>query len=276
MRVPVAVKLLGLLLGSTLFYTWVGSLVPQKEVHPPEVVEMSEDISTEEMVSIGQELFEGKGLCNTCHTIGSSGALRFPDLAGIATRAGGRVPGLGPLEYMAQSLYQPEAYIVPGFNPGMPAIDKPPIGLSDDEIRAVIAYLQTLGGEATMTMATSIPYAQGAEPTSDVDPPGGADVADAIAGSDTVAPPATAGVTPAGDISAAGALLERYGCTECHALEAGGEETLAGVGDRLDRVAIQRALVDHEPPLPATYTGRVTLAEVRAMTDYLSRLRGEG
>lgn len=276
MRVPVAVKLLGLLLGSTLFYAWVGSLVPQKEVHPPEVVELAEDMSTQDLVTIGQGLFEGKGLCNTCHTIGSSGALRFPDLAGIATRAATRVPDHDALEYLAQSLYQPEAYIVPGFNPGMPAIDKPPIVLSDDEIRAVLAYLQTLGGEPTMTMATSIPYAAGAEATSDVDPPGGADVAAAIAGDDTVSPVSATGAVPAGDLDAGGALLARYGCTGCHAMEAGGEETLAGVGARLDRAAIQRALVDHEPPLPATYTGRVTLAEVRTMTEYLSTLRGEG
>lgn len=175
MKVPVTLKLAALALGSTAFYTWVGQLVPQEEVQPPEVVEMSEDLTTEDMVEIGREIFEGKGLCSTCHTIGRSGALRFPDLDGIATRAADRVPGMGALEYMAQSLYDPEAYIVPGFAGGMPAMDRPPIGLSDDEIKAVIAYLQTLGGEATITMASRIPYAEvaeGAEATSDVDPAG--------------------------------------------------------------------------------------------------------
>ncbi|HEX6200601.1 MAG TPA: cytochrome c [Thermoanaerobaculia bacterium] len=175
MKVPVTLKLAGLALGSTMFYTWVGQLVPQEEVQPPVVVEMSQDLTTEDMVEIGQDIFDGKGLCATCHTIGRSGALRFPDLDGIATRAADRVPGLSALEYMAQSLYEPEAYIVPGFNPGMPQIDKAPIGLSDDEIKAVLAYLQTLGGEATITMASQIPYAQGAEATSDVNPPGAGD-----------------------------------------------------------------------------------------------------
>ena len=93
MNVPMPVKLLGLVIGATLFYTWVGALVPQKEVHPPEVVELAEDVSTEELVSIGQTIYEGKGLCNTCHTIGQSGALRFPDLGGIAETAATRVPG---------------------------------------------------------------------------------------------------------------------------------------------------------------------------------------
>ncbi len=31
-------------------------------------------------------------------------------------------------------MYDPNAFIVPGFNPGMPAINKPPIGLTDEEI----------------------------------------------------------------------------------------------------------------------------------------------
>ena len=223
MKVPVSLRLLGLILGATAFYTWVGSLVPQKEVRPPEVVKMSQDMTTDQMVAIGKGIFEGKGLCHTCHTIGKSGALRFPDLAGIATRAATRRPGLDAVSYIAQSIYQPSAFIVPGFNPGMPQIDKPPIALSDDEILAVVAFLQTLGGEPTVTMATKLPYSHGAEPTSDVNPPGGADVDAAIATSDSVAPPATGTVTEAGSATGAAALLDRYGCRECHATEAGGD-----------------------------------------------------
>ena len=45
---------------------------------------------------------------------------------------------------------------MPGFNPGMPPISKPPIGLTDDEILAVIAYLQSLGGTTTVTMETKL------------------------------------------------------------------------------------------------------------------------
>jgi hypothetical protein len=55
-------------------------------------------------------------------------------------------------------LYEPEKFIVPGFNPGMPVINKPPIGLTDQEILCVIAYLQTLGGTASVTLQTSHHY----------------------------------------------------------------------------------------------------------------------
>ena len=162
MRIPLIVKIGALIAATTALYTYIGQLVPQKEVAPPVVVEMSADMTTDDLVRIGRGIAEGKGLCLTCHTVGKSGTtLRFPDLAGIATRAGERVAGFDALTYMAQSIYHPDDYIVPGYNPGMPAIDKPPIGLTDDEIKAVIAYLQSLGGEATITMDTSVPYADG-------------------------------------------------------------------------------------------------------------------
>jgi hypothetical protein len=97
--------------------------------------------------------------------MGQSGALRFPDLEGVDVRAQSRVPGLSDVEYFAQSLYDPNAFIVPGFNPGMPVINQPPIGLTDQEILCVIAYLQTLGGKATVTLQTTHRYyAGGAAP----------------------------------------------------------------------------------------------------------------
>jgi hypothetical protein len=37
----------------------------------------------------------------------------------------------------------------------MPQIDKPPIGLNEQEIIAVIAYLQSLGGTPDVTLETT-------------------------------------------------------------------------------------------------------------------------
>lgn len=156
MRVPVTVKIAVLTVATTAFYTLVGQLVPQKEVQPPEETELSEEMTQDELLDAGRQIMEGKGLCFTCHTVGKSGALRFPDLDGIGARAGERVAGLSAVQYLAQSLYEPEAFIVPGFNPGMPVINKPPVGLSDQEIRAVIAYLQSMGGEVTVTLDTTV------------------------------------------------------------------------------------------------------------------------
>ena len=133
-------------------------MVPQKEVQPPQETVLRADLTTADMVKVGREIMQGKGLCSTCHTIGKSGALRFPDLDGVAVRAQSRVPGLSDVEYFAQSMYEPDAFIVPGFNPGMPPINKPPIGLNDQEILCVIAYLQSLGGTPSVTLETTHKY----------------------------------------------------------------------------------------------------------------------
>ena len=158
MKIPLMLRIGFLVFATTGFYTYVGQMVPQKEVQPPAEIVLRTDLTTAEMVKIGREIMEGKGLCLTCHTIGKTGALRFPDLAGVDVRAKSREPGLSDVEYFAQAMYEPNAFIVPGFNPGMPTINKPPIGLTDQEILCVIAYLQSLGGTPTVTLQTSHRY----------------------------------------------------------------------------------------------------------------------
>ncbi len=158
MKMPVSLNVVLLVVGSSLFYTYVGQLVPQKQLMPPAEVLIAADLTTDQMVKVGFEVVQQKGLCLTCHTVGKGGAgLRFPDLAGIGDRAKSRKPGMDDVHYLAESLYHPDVYIVPGFNPGMPVINKPPIGLTDTEILCVIAWLQSLGGTPSVTMTTKLP-----------------------------------------------------------------------------------------------------------------------
>jgi hypothetical protein len=190
MTVPVIVRIGGLVVLTTGFYMYVGQMVPQKEVQPPAEVAIKSDLGPAEMAKIGRQIMEGKGFCLTCHTIGkTSGPYRFPDLANVDVRAKTREPGLSDVEYFAQAMYEPNAFIVPGFNPGMPTINKPPIGLSDQEILCVIAYLQTLGGTTTVTLQTKHHYNSGAAAA----PAGGAPAPGAAPG----APPTPAPATPA-------------------------------------------------------------------------------
>ncbi|HSN68017.1 MAG TPA: hypothetical protein VLV48_02150, partial [Thermoanaerobaculia bacterium] len=86
MTIPITLRIGVLVLATTAFYTYVGQMVPQKEVQPPQEIAISTDLTTADMVKVGREIMEGKGLCVTCHTIGKSGALRFPDLEGIGAR----------------------------------------------------------------------------------------------------------------------------------------------------------------------------------------------
>jgi mono/diheme cytochrome c family protein len=165
MKVPLILRIGTLIVATTGFYTYVGQMVPQKEVQPPTETTLGPNTTTADMVKIGRGIMEGKGICVTCHTIGKTGALRFPDLAGIGANAGNRVPGMSDVDYLAQSMYEPTAFVVPGFPPAMPPVNQPPIGLTDQEILCVIAALQALGGTPTVTLKTTHKFYDGKAPS---------------------------------------------------------------------------------------------------------------
>jgi hypothetical protein len=193
MTIPVGPRIGALVLATTAFYGCVGQMVPQSQVLPPPTeIAIPADLTAEQMVPIGRQIMETKGLCFTCHTVGRTGALRFPDLAGIGGRAAERVPGLSDIEYFAQSMYEPDAFVVPGFNPGMPVINRPPIALTDREILTVMAYLQSLGGTPTVTLQTNHRFYTPVAPA-----PAAAEAGPAATGTPAAAaPPAPAQVTP--------------------------------------------------------------------------------
>lgn len=104
----------------------------------------------------GRALFESpKAQCFTCHTVGG-GKLVGPDLAGVADRAGERVPNQSAEEYVRTSILDPGAYVVEGFPDAMPRN----LGrqLTSAEIDGLVAYLLTLrGGPTVATPASSAP-----------------------------------------------------------------------------------------------------------------------
>ena len=157
MKIPHTVRIGALVLATTAFYAYVGQMVPQKEVQPPQEIVIKADLTTADMVKVGREIMEGKGLCFTCHTIGKTGALRFPDLEGVdcpredPRSRPERCRVLRPIDVRTRTPSSCRDSIR-----GCPSINKPPIGLTDQEILCVIAYLQSLGGTPTVTLQTSI------------------------------------------------------------------------------------------------------------------------
>jgi len=80
--------------------------------------------------------------CRVCHSIKPNERKVGPSLAGIATRAATRVPGLSAEEYIRQSIEAPGAYVVEGFpNAMLPDMAKK---LSDQQMDDLIAFLMTL------------------------------------------------------------------------------------------------------------------------------------
>lgn len=135
------------------FFTFFANTIPQVEYHPPEKVEIAADLKGEQLAKIGKEIFEGKGSCLLCHTINGDG-LRAPDLAGVGEKAPKIIDGYSSEDYLFESLYFPPKYVVEGYTPSMPPVNKPPSQLSEVEIAAVVAFLQSMGGEITVTAKT--------------------------------------------------------------------------------------------------------------------------
>ena len=88
----------------------------------------------------GKEVFNLH--CATCHATSPDVVIVGPSLAGVATRAGERVPGLDAKTYVQTSILKPNAYLVEGFPDSMlPDIAKQ---LSGEDFDAVVTYLLTL------------------------------------------------------------------------------------------------------------------------------------
>ena len=127
-------------------YAYVGQLLPQFEEHPPAKKVIAVETPAAELAAIGEELLRGKGGCLVCHKVTETGNERGPDLRKSASAAATRSAGVSAEAYLLESLVEPDAVLVPGYPRMMPSALKPPANLSMAEAKAVVAYLQTLGG----------------------------------------------------------------------------------------------------------------------------------
>jgi mono/diheme cytochrome c family protein len=161
MRVPVPVKAGAFAIVVMGSYTWFANSIPQIESKPPQELSLEGgNVTTAQLVKAGEEIFHTKGTCEICHKIGEKGT-RAPDLAGVGARAAKRKPGMTATQYIVESLLQPSAYVVEGYPPIMPAVDKPPIGLNRSELWALTAFLESQGGTPTVKL-DDIPKTAGA------------------------------------------------------------------------------------------------------------------
>ena len=81
--------------------------------------------------------------CRICHSLEPGARLVGPALAGVATSAAARVPGLSAQEYLHQSIVDPDAYVVDGFPKGQMLRDTAQ-RLTEEQIRDLVAFLMTL------------------------------------------------------------------------------------------------------------------------------------
>jgi mono/diheme cytochrome c family protein len=161
MRVPIAVKV-GLFSVAIMGgYTYFANSIPQIESKPPQELSLEGgNVTPAQLVKAGEQIYHTKGTCEICHRIGQKGT-RAPDLAGVGARAAKARPGMTAKAYLLESLVQPQAFVVEGYPPIMPAVDKPPIALNRSEVWALIAFLESQGGTVDVTL-NDVPQTVGA------------------------------------------------------------------------------------------------------------------
>ncbi|MFP3948842.1 MAG: c-type cytochrome [Longimicrobiales bacterium] len=254
-------KIFTTVLATLGLYTWVANAIPQLESEVPEDVTFGAEVTPEELASAGEDLFVGAGGCTACHGAGT----RAPNLreshddeGPIGARCDDRVDGMDCKEYLYESMVDPGAYLVEGFGNIMPPQDRI---LTGNQIWALIAYMESLGGEVTVTAedmesdAGSSPAPEGAEAE-----PGGEEIMEPVA------------------------MMEANGCLGCHTLGDRGTDLgppLDGIGSRRTPEEIRRGIVDPnaEAPegyesllgtMPATFGETLSDAQLDVLVDYLA------
>ena len=99
------------------------------------------EVPATDPVSRGRQLYRSLG-CANCHEPNLFGQQVGPPIDHVGTVAGTRRPGMSAEEYLRQSILDPGAYVVPGYQDSMPR------GLGRDltptDLDALVAYLLSL------------------------------------------------------------------------------------------------------------------------------------
>jgi len=189
-------KILLTVVGTLGVYTLVANAIPQVQSAVPEELTIGPDVTPEELAAIGEEIYAGIGGCTACHGLRT----RAPDLVGMAgSNCETRKPELSCKEYLHESLVNPTAYVVEGFQPIM--LDQSRT-LSEPQLWALVAFLESQGGTVTVT----------ADDIGEMTPAG-----------ETAGPAATGQEAQEIDPQA---LLTTYGCVACHSV--GGQGAQVG------------------------------------------------
>ena len=227
-------------------------------------------MTMDQFIALGDKVYNGKGTCTLCHN--EMG--RAPMLTQIATVATERMAdsrykgeATSVEEYMYESFIKPSAYVVAGFGKAgsndtespMPDVSAGGIGMSDAEIKAVIAYLQDSNGvEVTVEIPTDVP-----EESSDEEEGGG-------------------GRAPYESVEL---IIEELTCGMCHMI---GEEEgemgpdLRTIGASRDKEYLRRALINPNAEIaegfdaemmPDTYGTDLSAKEMEMLVDHLAGLK---
>lgn len=153
-------KLAMIVIGLNLFFVYIGLyFLPQSESRSRKVTKIEEGISQEELIQAGEKIVFGKGECMVCHPMQAEAGMRAPAMAsiGMEIKKEARERGITPEEHAFEALVNPSKYVVKGFEDIMDPVNGPPTSLTEGEIVAMVAYLQSKGGKVTVSYPGSLP-----------------------------------------------------------------------------------------------------------------------
>jgi len=260
-------KVVAVVLGTLALYTLIANKIPQIQSEVPQSLSFGANVTSEQLVAAGDKLFNGAGGCIACHGLGTRAPNLVTDEKGagaIGARCGKREPGKSCKQYLFESLDNPAAYVVAGYQPIMPRMTAQ---LSPAQIWSLIAFLESQGGTVDVTGA-DIPsqLTPGASPGTSPGPPG---------------PGLAGGSTDPKQI------IQAAGCLGCHLLDGQGAKIapdLTHVGARRSTDSIRKKILDPMSSIakgyeklagvmPKSFGTMLTGAQLEALVQYLAARR---
>lgn len=266
-------RIAAIVLGTLALYTLIANKIPQVQSEVPRALTLGADVTPEQLVTAGGDLYNGAGGCTACHGLGT----RAPSITGderaqgpIGARCGNREPGKDCKTYLHEALTKPGAFVVPGYEPIMPDVSRT---LSPQQIWALVAYLQSLGGTVDVT-ASDIPSAGQLTPGGSPGSPGNTQ------GGGGGSAFADGSMDPM-------AMLRDGACVACHKLGSEGSAVgpdLSRVGARLNAAGIREAILAPDAKIspgfenfagimPKNYGEQMTAAQLEALVRFLGARR---
>ncbi len=263
---PVIIRVLGFMFVLVLIFTAIANLLPQVEGQAPRETKVNlGSLTMESYIAMGEQLFKGKGTCTLCHNnLGRAPDILVMDMTATALQRikseDYKGEAVDAESYIRESMIHPSQYIVPGFGKAgepspMPVINKAPVALSDLEMGAIIAFLQSKdGGQVTVELPADVPQQKQNSQSVSEQPK---------------------------EAASAQEVLIKNGCIACHAVldsqaEIGPE--LNTVGQRLSREAIRESIINpsaviaegYPPIMPGDFADKMMVKELEMVVDFLA------
>ena len=255
-------RIFGVVLGTLALYTLIANKIPQMQSEVPRALALGANVTPDQLISAGDQLFHGAGGCTACHGLGTRAPNLLTDEKGagpIGARCAKRESGKDCKAYLYESLTRPGAFVVTGYEPIMPDLTRT---LSPQQLWALVAFLESQGGTVDVS---------------------GSDIPAASAAASGTAQTAGAAKLANGSTDAM-AIIRAAGCIACHKVGTEGATIgpdLNHVGSRLSSTLIRESILTPDAKvargyekfkgiMPKTFGDQLSAAQLESLVQFLA------